>query len=119
MHARRKIAVYTGILPVARDDNGLAVVLGHEVAHALANHGGERMSQLLLVQLGETTLSTALTQQPEQARRVFMQAYGFGANVGILLPYSRNQELEADLSVLFLWRKQVATLEQPFRSGKG
>ncbi|HHT9130769.1 MAG TPA: M48 family metallopeptidase, partial [Candidatus Brocadiaceae bacterium] len=100
-----KIAVYTGILPVARDDNGLAVVLGHEVAHALANHGGERMSQLLLVQLGETTLSTALTRQPEQARRIFMQAYGLGTNVGILLPYSRNQELEADHIGLILMAK--------------
>jgi len=100
-----KIAVYTGILPVALDDSGFAVVLGHEVAHALANHGGERMSQLLLAQLGETTLSTALTRQPEQARRVFMQAYGLGTNVGILLPYSRNQELEADHIGLILMAK--------------
>ncbi|MEK7852360.1 MAG: M48 family metallopeptidase, partial [Planctomycetota bacterium] len=59
-----KIAVYTGILPVTKDDTGLAVVMGHEVAHALANHGGERMSQLLLTQMGETGLSMALSKQP-------------------------------------------------------
>lgn len=91
-----KIAVYTGILPVTQDENGLAVVLGHEVAHALANHGGERMSQLMIVQIGATTLSTALSQQPEQTKNLLLQAYGAGANVGVVLPYSRSHESEAD-----------------------
>ncbi len=91
-----KIAVYTGILPVTKDENGLAVVMGHEVAHALANHGGERMSQLLIVQMGATTLSAALSSQPVQTRELMMQAYGAGTNIGVLLPYSRSHELEAD-----------------------
>lgn len=91
-----KIAVYTGILPVTQDETGLAVVLGHEVAHALANHGGERMSQLLIVQVGATSLSAALSGQPAQTRQLLLQAFGLGANVGVLLPYSRSHELEAD-----------------------
>lgn len=91
-----KIAVYTGILPVTKDETGLAVVMGHEVAHALANHGGERMSQLLIRQMGATSLSVALSKQPAQTRELMMQAYGVGTEVGILLPYSRNHELEAD-----------------------
>jgi len=91
-----KIAVYTGILPTTQDETGLAVVLGHEVAHALANHGGERMSQLLLSQMGETGLSMALSKQPALTKDLAMQAYGAGTQVGILLPYSRSHESEAD-----------------------
>lgn len=91
-----KVAVYTGMLPVAHDENGLAVVLGHEIAHVIANHGGERMSQLLLVRVGAVALSTALGTQPVLARQLFMAAYGAGTQVGILLPYSRSHELESD-----------------------
>lgn len=91
-----KVAVYTGILPYTLNETGLAVVIGHEVAHALANHGGERMSQLLVTQLGGVTLSLALRQQPEQTRTLWMAAYGAGASIGVLLPYSRKHELEAD-----------------------
>jgi predicted Zn-dependent protease len=91
-----KVAVYTGILPIAQDENGLAVVLGHEIAHVLANHGGERMSQLLLVRIGAVALSTALSTQPELSRQLFMSAYGAGTQVGVLLPYSRSHELESD-----------------------
>ncbi|MCF6159093.1 MAG: M48 family peptidase [wastewater metagenome] len=91
-----KIAVYTGILPVARDENGLAVILGHEVAHSLANHAGERMSQLLLVRLGGVALSVAFGSYPVLTRQLLMTAYGAGANVGIILPYSRGHESEAD-----------------------
>lgn len=91
-----KIAVYTGILPVAQDDIGLAVVLGHEVAHAIANHGGERMSQMLMVQLGAAGLSAAMSQHSEQTKQLLLKAYGAGANVGLILPYSRSHELEAD-----------------------
>lgn len=100
-----KIAVYTGILPITQDETGLAVVMGHEVAHALANHGGERMSQALLAQLGATSLSVALSSQPAMTKELLMQAYGVGANVGVLLPYSRRQELEADHIGLILMAK--------------
>jgi len=91
-----KIAVYTGILPVTRDENGLAVVMGHEVAHALAQHGRERLSQGLLVQMGGVALAVALSQKPEGTRNLFMAAYGLGATVGLILPYSRQHEYEAD-----------------------
>jgi predicted Zn-dependent protease len=91
-----KAAVYTGILPYTRDATGLAVVLGHEVGHALANHGNERMSQGLLAQMGGMALSLALSSRPQQTKDLFLQAYGAGANVGILLPYSRLHESEAD-----------------------
>lgn len=91
-----KVAVYTGILPVAKDENGLAVVMGHEVAHAIAQHGNERMSQNLLTSMGGIALSVALSEKPGQTRELFMTAYGVGSNVGFLLPYSRVHESEAD-----------------------
>ena len=97
-----KVAVYSGILPVAQAENGLAVVMGHEVAHAIANHGGERMSQLLLAQLGGMALSQAVKEQPEKTQQLAMLAYGVGANVGLLLPYSRKHESEADRIGLIL-----------------
>lgn len=91
-----KAAVYTGILKYTRDETGLAVVLGHEVAHAIAGHGNERMSQGLLAQMGGAALSVALSDKSAQTRGLFMQAYGAGATVGLLLPYSRLHESEAD-----------------------
>ncbi len=91
-----KVGVYTGILPVTRDETGLAVVMGHEVAHAIAKHGNERMSQGLLAQLGAAGLSVALSTQPGPTSDIFMAAYEVGTNVGILLPYSRIHESEAD-----------------------
>jgi len=91
-----KAAVYTGILKYTQTETGLAVVLGHEVAHALANHGNERMSQGLLTQLGGAALAVALSQQPAQTQALFMGAYGLGTSVGVLLPYSRLHESEAD-----------------------
>jgi predicted Zn-dependent protease len=91
-----KVVVYTGILPVAGGAEGLSVVVAHEVAHTIANHGGERMSQLLLEQLGGMALSRALKEKPESTRQLAMLAYGVGANVGVLLPYNRRQESEAD-----------------------
>jgi predicted Zn-dependent protease len=91
-----KIVVYTGLLPVSESDDGLAVVVAHEVAHALANHGGERMSQLLLAELGGMALSSAMEEKPEQTRSLAMLAYGIGAQVAVLLPYSRQHESEAD-----------------------
>lgn len=91
-----KIAVYSGILPIAGGEDGLAVVISHEVAHALANHGGERMSQLLIAELGGMALARAIEEKPERTRDLLMLAYGVGANVGVLLPYSRQHEAEAD-----------------------
>jgi predicted Zn-dependent protease len=98
-----KVVVYTGILPITKDENGLAVVLGHEIAHAVANHGGERMSQALLVEMGGLTLDAALSQNPGKTNGMFLAAYGLGAQVGVLLPYSRLHESEADhLGLIFM-----------------
>jgi metalloendopeptidase OMA1, mitochondrial len=91
-----KIAVYTGILPITRDDAGLAAVIGHEVAHAIARHGGERVSQQGLVQVLLGATSVALSQQNPAVQQVAIAALGGGAAVGYLLPYSRTQESEAD-----------------------
>jgi predicted Zn-dependent protease len=98
-----KVVVYTGLLPVAVDETGLAVVVGHEVAHAIAQHGNERMSQGLLTQLGGLALDKALENKPAETRGLFMTAYGVGAQVGVLLPYSRLHESEADhLGLIFM-----------------
>jgi len=98
-----KVVVYTGILPYTKNQNGLAVVMGHEIAHAVAHHGNERMSQQLLVQLGGMALSTALEKKPQETKQIFMAAYGAGATLGVLLPYSRTQETEADhLGLIFM-----------------
>lgn len=97
-----KVAVYTGILPITQDETGLAVVMGHEVAHAMADHGNERMSQGLLASMGGIALSVALSKKPQQTRELFMTAFGVGATVGLLLPYSRLHESEADRIGLML-----------------
>jgi predicted Zn-dependent protease len=98
-----KVVVYSGILPYTKDKNGLAVVLSHEIAHAVARHGNERMSQELLIQYGGIALSEALKQKPEQTRSIFNSAYGLGSQFGVLLPYSREHELEADkLGLIFM-----------------
>ena len=91
-----KAAIYTGILPFTQDETGLAVVLGHEVGHALANHGNERMSQELLANMGGMALSVALSSQPQMTQELAMAAFGAGSSIGVLLPYSRLQESEAD-----------------------
>ena len=98
-----KVVVYTGILPVARDDAGLSVVVGHEIAHAVAQHGDERMSQSLLAQMGGVALATALSSKPTETNQLFMAAYGIGTQVGVLMPYNRLQESEADrLGLIFM-----------------
>ena len=98
-----KVVVYTGILPLTGDENGLAVVMGHEIAHAVANHGGERMSHGLLVEMGGLTLDAALERNPKRTNDLFLGAYGLGAQVGFLLPYSRVQESESDhLGLIFM-----------------
>ncbi|PYM36025.1 MAG: peptidase M48 family protein [Candidatus Rokuibacteriota bacterium] len=91
-----KVAVYTGILPLTRDDAGLAAVLGHEIAHAIARHGGERVSQGLLVQVPLVVAQVALAGNDPAMTRQVTALLGAGATVGILLPWSRTQESEAD-----------------------
>ena len=98
-----KVVVYTGILPFTQDETGLAVVLGHEIAHAVAHHGNERMSQGLIAQLGGTALQVALAKKPQQTQQLYMTVFGAAANVGYLLPYSRLQESEGDyLGLIFM-----------------
>jgi predicted Zn-dependent protease len=98
-----KVVFYEGILPAARDETGVAVVMAHEIAHAVAQHGGERMSQALLTELGGMALQQALRTKPEQTQQLFMAAYGIGSQVGVLLPFSRVQETEADrLGLIFM-----------------
>ncbi len=91
-----KIAVYSGLLPIAQDDAGLATVMGHEIAHALAQHGNERMSQALIVDMGGQAVSVAMRNQPARTAKMFMQSYGMLSKVGAILPYSRLHETEAD-----------------------
>lgn len=91
-----KVVVYTGLLPVTKNEAGLAVVMGHEIAHALALHGNERVSQGLLQQFGGIALQVALSDRPAETQSLFMNAYGIGTSVGVMLPFSRKQELEAD-----------------------
>lgn len=92
-----KVGVYTGILPITKDEGGLATVLGHEVAHAVARHGGERMSRQMAVQ-GVGQVAGAALGQTKYASwgPAFNQVYGVGANVGVVLPHSRDNESEAD-----------------------
>lgn len=98
-----KVVVYTGILPVTQNESGLAVVMGHEIAHAIAKHGNERMSQQLAAQMGGLALSVALAEKPEETQQLWMMAYGVGAQYGAILPYSRLHESEADqLGLIFM-----------------
>lgn len=91
-----KVVVYTGLLPITQNEAALAMVMGHEIAHAVLLHGNERMSQGLIQQLGGVALSVAVSNQPAQTQNLFLNAYGVGSQVGVLLPFSRKQELEAD-----------------------
>ena len=98
-----KVVVYTGILPITKDETGLAIVLGHEIAHAIAQHGSERMSQQLLTQYGGMALQEAIKTKPAATQQIFMSAFGIGTQVGVLLPFSRTQESEADhLGLIFM-----------------
>ena len=91
-----KVVVYTGLLPVTQNEAALAVVMGHEIAHAVAKHGNERMSQAMVQQMGGMALEVALAQKPQQTQDIFMTTYGIGSSVGAMLPWSRQQETEAD-----------------------
>lgn len=98
-----KVVIYTGILPVTKNEAGLAVVMGHEIAHAIGGHGSERMSQGMLVQLGGMALSTALQEKPAETQQIWMTAFGVGAQFGVILPFSRMHESEADhLGLIFM-----------------
>jgi predicted Zn-dependent protease len=91
-----KIVFYEGILPVCKNDNGIAVVMAHEIAHAIANHGNERMSQQMVVEMGGVALSEALRYKKEETTQLALLAFGVGTQVGVILPYSRKHESEAD-----------------------
>lgn len=91
-----KVVVYTGLLPVAQNEAGLAVVMGHEITHAVGDHGRERMSQGLVQQMGGVALSVALANKPAETQNLFLSAYGAGSSIGVMLPFGRKQELEAD-----------------------
>ncbi|MHC4534624.1 MAG: M48 family metallopeptidase [Planctomycetota bacterium] len=98
-----KMVVYTGLLKVTQSEAGLATVIGHEIAHVFAKHGSERMTHGLMVDLGGMALSEALSNKPAQTKNLFMQSYGVGTQVGVLLRYSRVHESEADhLGLIFM-----------------
>ncbi len=100
-----KVAFWEGIMPITHDDNGIAVVMGHEVAHALARHGAERMSQSMGAQLVGQLLSAGVGMVNPGYTEAFSQAYGLGVNVGLILPWGRSQESEADHIGLILMAK--------------
>ncbi len=99
-----KVAFYTGILPICEDETGVAVVMGHEVAHALANHGGERMSQGMIAQMGMGTIGAAMGENPTLTKQLLMQSIGMGTQLGVL-KFSRSNESEADHIGLILMAK--------------
>ncbi|HSV88102.1 MAG TPA: M48 family metallopeptidase [Bacteroidales bacterium] len=97
-----KIMFYSGILPLTQNDEGIAVVMSHEIAHVIARHGNERMSQQLLLTMGAIGLDVALSEKPEETRDIFLLSYGIGGQLGFLA-YSRQHEYEADkLGMIFM-----------------
>lgn len=97
-----KVAFYTGIMPICKDEKGVAVVMGHEIAHAIANHGRERMSEGLVAQLGLSSLSAALGQNPTMTQQLLLQSVGVGTQLG-MLAFSRTHESEADqIGLIFM-----------------
>jgi len=117
-----KIVVFEGLLPLTASDDELAVVIGHEVAHEVAKHGNERMSQLLLAQFGAAIVNEALSTKSAAIQTVGNTVFGLGAQLGVMMPYSRQHEYEADYmgmilmtlagynpeSALAFWRKMAA-----------
>ena len=98
-----KVVVYTALFPITKTEAGLAVVLGHEISHAIASHGNERMSQQMLEQLGFSALDVAMANKPEQTRSLFQGAIGMGVQLGLTLPFNRKQESEADrMGLIFM-----------------
>ncbi|KRD39277.1 peptidase [Lysobacter sp. Root916] len=97
-----KMAVYTGLLPIAENESALAVVMGHEIAHALLRHGSQRMAQQKLVQMGQMAAGVALGGMDPQQQQAVMGALGAGAQYGFVLPYGRSHETQADQVGLML-----------------
>lgn len=91
-----KIGVYTGMMPVAKTEAGLATVMAHEVAHATARHGGERLTLGILVQMGSAALASAMKKKDKETTARVLAAYGVGTTLAVALPFSRKQESEAD-----------------------
>ena len=109
-----KVAVYTGILPVTANDDGLAVVMGHEIAHAIARHGAERMAHQRLAQYGQIALGMSMRDYDYDTQRTVMGAFGLGAQFGVVLPFSRTQESEADhIGLIFAARACFDPNEAP------
>ena len=100
-----KTAVYTGLLPICKNEAGLATVMSHEIGHSLARHGSERMSQAVLAGLGGAAVAAATKDASTRDRNLVLIGYGAGATVGVLLPYSRTHEIEADTIGLELMAK--------------
>ncbi|MDN3203656.1 M48 family metallopeptidase [Algoriphagus sediminis] len=108
-----KVAFYTGILPICEDETGIAVVMGHEIAHAVASHSRERMSNGLLANFGMSVLSTAIGQNPTLTEQIFLQSIGMGSELG-MLSFSRKHELEADeLGLIFMAKAGYDPREAP------
>lgn len=98
-----KVVVYSGLLPISQSENGLAVVMGHEIAHAVARHGNERMSESLLINIGGMALQEALKEKKETTQLLFLSLYYAGSNLALALPNNRMQESEADkLGLIFM-----------------
>ncbi len=109
-----KVAVYSGILPIAENEAGLAVVMGHEIAHAVARHGSERMTNDLAFQIGGAGLDALISSKSPATRQVVMAAYGVGGQVGVLLPFSRSEESEADhIGLVYMARAGYDPNEAP------
>lgn len=100
-----KVAVYTGILPICRTEAGLAVVMSHEIAHAIARHGGERMSLKTVQNTASDALKYVMREKSDNTQKIVLTAYGAGAQYGAILPYSRKHELEADHIGIMLMAK--------------
>ncbi|MCB0734427.1 MAG: M48 family metallopeptidase [Bacteroidetes bacterium] len=98
-----KVVFYTGIMPICQNEAGVAVVMGHEIAHAVARHGNERMSQGLIQQLGGVALAVAISDKPAETQQLYNLAYGVVTTVGVMLPFSRKHESEADhIGLMFM-----------------
>ncbi len=98
-----KVVFYTGILPYCQDENGIAVVMGHEIAHAVARHGNERMSQQMVTQFGAELGNAMMSEKSAEAQAIFSTLYGVGSQLLVALPYSRNHETEADkMGLIFM-----------------
>jgi predicted Zn-dependent protease len=109
-----KVAVYTGILPVCENEAGLAVVMSHEVAHAIARHGGERMTFQTAQNLGKSAVGYVMKTQEEQQQKIVLAAYGAASQYGVILPYSRKHELEADhIGIMLMARAGYDPSEAP------